>query len=598
MHRALLTLAALAFSTSSALAAPAAAPAAAQGTVPEVLLTNVVGASRSEVPGLPGTVFEPGMGTGHFDRIYGHPSGHWILTAHADLPSGEDECLIADGELVLREGDPAPWAQGGELCGTLDRRCAINGRGDLVFATNTSATSLDDYLPVRWAAGAWEVAAREGDPVPGLAHARLDDAIDSPVVLDDGRVGYAADGIDGVASTGEDEVLILGDDLLLREGVSVPQGQWMNEQQALENLDLGDFWAALDGSSWLVLGDLDGPTTRDDVVLVDGRVVLQEGSPVLSSGFAEPIATNGIHGASMDGAGRWFARGSNAVTGDDWVVSGSPATGGGAALLCATGSPVVPGGAERWDDSRLADGFVGVAGNRMGDQVVIGATDHPLAEFDTAVVLNGTHIVAREGDGVDLDGDGWADDGLFIDSFGEEDLLLTDALDLLVVVTLRGASGAREGQALLRLELDPGVGSVICGGISNSTGEGARLVALGSDLLAANDLSLRATDLPAGAGAVFMFSRVPALVLQPGGSQGQLCLGGAVARFLGAGEVGPASTAGVAGLQVNLTALPGGGASGRPIPGDSLYFQAWYRDAQPGGAATSNLTEGIVVTLR
>ena len=597
MHRALQTLATLVLSASSALAIPAFPT---QGAVPEVLLTNIVGASRSEVPGLPGTVFEPGTGTGHFDRIYGHPAGHWILTAHADLPSGEDECLIADGELVLREGDVAPWAQGGERCGTLDRRCAINGRGDLVFATNTSASALDDYLPVRWAAGAWEVAAREGDPVPGLAHARLDDAIDSPVVLDDGRVGYAADGIDGVASTGEDEVLILGDELLLQEGVSVPQGQSMNGQHPLENLDLGDFWAALDGSSWLVLGDLEGPTGRDDVVLVDGRVVLQEGSAVPDSGFAEPIATNGIHGASMDGGGRWFARGSNAATGDDWVVSGSPAIGSGAgpALLCATGGPVVPGAMEHWDDSRLADGFVGVAGNRMGDVVVIGTTDQLQPEFDTVAVLNGSHVVAREGDGVDLDGDGWANDGLYIDSFGEEDLLLTDALDLLVVVTLRSASGAREGQALLRLALDPGLGSVICSGISNSTGEGARLIALGSNVLAINDLSLRATGLPPGAGAVFMVSRVPALVLQPGGSQGQLCLGGAVARFLGAGEAGPASAAGVAALQVDLMDLPGWGASGRPEPGETLYFQAWYRDVQLGGGATSNLTEAVAVTLR
>ena len=120
---------------------PLAAAQAPQGPVPEVLLTNVPGAERSGVPGLPGVAFEPGTGTTHFDRIYGHPGGHWILTAHADLPSGEDECLIADGELVLREGDLAPWATGGERCGTLDRRCSINGRGDLVFATNTSANA-------------------------------------------------------------------------------------------------------------------------------------------------------------------------------------------------------------------------------------------------------------------------------------------------------------------------------------------------------------------------------------------------------------------------------------------------------------------------
>ena len=132
MNVTLLTLSALAFSP---WPAPLAAAVTPQAPVAEVLLTNVVGAERAEVPGLPGVMFEPGTGTTHFDRVYGHPGGHWILTARADLPPGEDECLIVNGTLVLREGDPAPWTGGSEDCGTLDRRCAINGSGDFVFAT-------------------------------------------------------------------------------------------------------------------------------------------------------------------------------------------------------------------------------------------------------------------------------------------------------------------------------------------------------------------------------------------------------------------------------------------------------------------------------
>ena len=598
MNVTLLTLSALAFSP---WPAPLAAAVTPQAPVAEVLLTNVVGAERAEVPGLPGVMFEPGTGTTHFDRVYGHPGGHWILTARADLPPGEDECLIVNGTLVLREGDPAPWAGGSEDCGTLDRRCAINGSGDFVFATNTSASALDDYLPVRWSTGAWGTAAREGAPVPGLPNARLDDAIDSPILLDDGRVGYAADGIDGVASVGEDEVLILGDALLMQEGVSVPAGQVGGGQYALENLDLGDFWAALDGSSWLVLGDLEGPTSQDDVLLVDGAVALQEGALVPASGFAEPIARDGIHGASMDGSGRWFARGSNASTGADWVVCSEVSTGGSVAtlgLLCTTGGSITPGSTERWDDADLPEGFVGVAGNRMGDHVLIGGTDHLDPSRDSVVVLNGAHVVAREGDGVDLDGNGWADDGLFIDAFGEEDLVLTDALELLVVTTLRGVTGTREGQALLRLQLDPGIGQVICEGLPNSTGPGARLVAMGSGALSDNTLSLRGVGLPAESAALFMFSRSPGLVLQPGGSQGQLCLSGALGRFLGTGEVGPATADGLAALQVDLTDLPLGGGGGLLVPGDTLYFQVWYRDGLPAGGATNNLTSAIAVTLR
>ncbi|MGD2017704.1 MAG: hypothetical protein PVJ89_06305 [Planctomycetota bacterium] len=565
-----------------------------QGGAPsEVLLTNVVGAARSQVPGLPGVAFQPGAGTTHFDRVYGHPSGRWVLTALADLPAGEDECLLADGELVLREGDPAPWTGGAEDCGTLDRRCAISGRGDLVFATNTSASALDDYLPLRRAGTVprWTHAAREGDPVPGLPFATLDDAIDSPLVLDDGRVGFAADGIDGVASTSEDEVLVLGDVVLLQEGVSVPDGQAGGGQRPLENLDRGAFWASLDGSAWMVVGDLEGPTDVDDVVIVDGAVVLQEGVPVPGGGFAEPVAPGGVHGAFMDGGGRWFARGSNASSGADWVVVDG-------AVVARTGAPITPGASERWDDVGYGDGFAALAGNRLGDRVVIGVTDDPDPARNTVVVLNGEHVVAREGDPVDLDGDGVAADGLYIETFGTDDALLTDALDLLTVVTLRDAGGTRRGQALLRQRLDPGLGVVTCAGVANSTGTGAGLIALGSAAVTDGDLQLRAVDLPPSAPVVFLVSRSPGLVMQPGGSLGQLCLGGAVGRFLARGQFGPASPAGVAAIAVDVAALPAGAGPGPSAPGDTLHFQAWYRDHLPAAPSTTNLTGALAVVLR
>ena len=202
----------------------------------------------------------------------------------------------------------------------------------------------------------------------------------------------------------------------------------------------------------------------------------------------------------------------------------------------------------------------------MGDHVVIGATDHPDPSLDTVVVLNGRHVVAREGDGVDLDGDGWANDGFFIDGFGEEDLVLTDALDLLVVVTLRGTTGAREGQALVRLRLDPGVGSVICAGVANSTGAGATGRAWIGGTPPPTTPRLRAADLPAGAACVFMLSRMPGHVLQPGGSQGQPCLAdpsdcsSARARSAPPKEGSPPWTS-------RRTLLPGGGVAGRPGPG-------------------------------
>ena len=52
---------------------------------------------------------------------------------------------------------------------------------------------------------------------------------------------------------------------------------------------------------------------------------------------------------------------------------------------------------------------------------------------------------------VDLDGDGAFDDGVFIDTFGDDDLALTEELRALCVVTLKDTTGARVGQALVSI---------------------------------------------------------------------------------------------------------------------------------------------------
>ncbi len=566
--------------------------ASASGGGAAVLMTNVPGAPGSLVPGLGGVAFEPGTDTGHFDRIYGHPAGHWILTAFADLPPGEDECLFVDGVLVQREGDPAPWTGGAENCGTLDTRCSVNAHGDFTFATNSSASTLDDYVATR-IGGVWGYAAREGDPVPGVAGGILDDVIDSPLLLDDGRVGFAADGIDGVATSADDDVLVLGAALLLRKGVSVPPGQLPGPSGApgaIENFDLGDFWASGDGAHWLVLGDLDGPTAIDDVVVVDGAVVLQEGVPIPGGGFVEAIDTSGLFGVSMDAAGHWFARGDNDMTNQDWVVRDG-------VVIASGGAPVVPGAPEVWDDATFSDGFFGHVGNGLGSWVIGGTTDHVDPALDSVLVLNGSTVVCRESDPVDLDGDGIFDDDAYVDAFGDDDLFLTEDLLLYVVATLKDGTGTRIGQALLRIDVDPGVGTPYCDASLNSTGSAATLTALGSAAVQANQLELVARSMPAGVAAVFMAGAERASLPGFSGSLGTLCIGGGVARFVGPGEFGPTDSLGRATLRVDLSAIPRPTGAVAGAVGDTWRFQVWFRDLAPSGATATNLTNAVEVTL-
>ena len=522
--------------------------------------------------------------------MYAHPSGHWILTALADLPAGSDECLILNGQLVIQEGDSAPWTGGAENCGTIDQRCAVNGTGDIAFATNASGSTNDDYIATR-VGGVWGYAAREGDLVPGLAGATLDDTIDSPVLLDDGRAGYAADGIDGVASTGVDDVLVLGSGLLLQEGVSIPGGQ-AGAQTAMENFDLGDYWTSGDGSAWIVQGDLEGPTGRDDVVIVNGDVVLQEGQPIPGATFSEPIDGSGILGVTMSAAGDWFARGDLDGTNRDWVVQNGT-------VVALGETPIVAGSTELWDDAVYPPGFFGHAGNGFGSYLVGGVTDHVDPALDAVIVLDGAVVVARESDPVDLDGNGAMDDGVFIDAFGDDDLALLDDYRVLAVVTLKDAAGSRVGQALVEFDAGGDLGTSYCDAVPNSTGVAGSLAASGSSLAAGGSVTFLAADLPVGASAILLAAPLRAWLPLFAGGDGTFCLGGAIGLYDAPAQIARVDSTGRASFPVDLQAIPNG-AGGVIIgmSGDVWNFQCWHRDRRANGAPTTNFTTAVEIVLR
>lgn len=562
--------------------------------LPLVLLSNLPGTPSAAVPGLPGVEFEPGLDTNHFDRIYGHPNGHWVMTALADLPSARDECLIVNGEVVIQEGMPAPWTGGAENCGTIDTKCSINAMGDVAFATNTSGTMADDYVATR-IGGVWGYGAREGDALPGGSGAVLSGTIDSSVILDSGAVGYAADKLTGTATADvDDDSLVLDSEVLLRMGVTIPGAQLAGNGEAIESFDLSDFWVSGDGMNWVVQGDLEGSTSADDVVIVNGDVVLQEGSVLPGTGFSEPVDVNGIKGVSMDAAGHWYARGDNDGTEQDWVVRDGE-------LLAASGGPITLTGTEEWSDAQFAACFLGHVGNGRGDYVIAGMTDNPDTARDAVIFFNSSQEVARESDPVDLDGNGILDDGVFIDSFGDDDLFLNDNRELFAVVTLKDIAGERIGQALVRFEIRPEIGERYCDAHLNSLGLAASLAAIGSESVAQNQLTLVAAEMPPISFAMFFVGRERDFVSPFGGGEGALCIQGSLARFLAPGQVGLTDAAGRACLEVDLSAIPLPLSMSVPtvaaMPGDTFTFQCWYRDLSATGANTTNLSNAVEITF-
>jgi len=142
-----------------------------------------------------------------------------------------------------------------------------------------------------------------------------------------------------------------------------------------------------------------------------------------------------------------------------------------------------------------------------------------------------------------------------------------------------------------------GVGGPFCTAVPNSAGTSGRCRAFGSNVVANNDVTLEASQLPPNVFGFFLASRTQGFVANPGGSQGNLCLGGTIGRFVGPGEVMNAGPGGTFSLAIDLNAVPEGVAAVAVQPGETWNFAAWHRDVV-AGAQTSNFTDGVSVAFQ
>ena len=140
------------------------------------------------------------------------------------------------------------------------------------------------------------------------------------------------------------------------------------------------------------------------------------------------------------------------------------------------------------------------------------------------------------------------------------------------------------------------IGASYCGpAVANSSGTPGIIRAAGSDVVGMNDVTLIAMSLPANAFGYFVTSQTQGFAAQPGGSQGNLCLGGNVGRYLA--DVASSGDGGCLTLSIDLLLVPQPTGSAAVAPGDTWNFQAWFRDSV-GGTATSNFTDGVEIVFQ
>lgn len=141
-----------------------------------------------------------------------------------------------------------------------------------------------------------------------------------------------------------------------------------------------------------------------------------------------------------------------------------------------------------------------------------------------------------------------------------------------------------------------GIGTNYCAAQPNATGSTGRIGAVGSDVVAANSLTLTASSLPLDRFGVFIASRDQGFVPGAGGtSNGNLCLTGTIGMLDGPGQILNTGASGEYSLRIDLGAIPQGQGSAAAVAGETWSFQAWYRERTGFG---SNFTDGIEITFR
>ena len=138
------------------------------------------------------------------------------------------------------------------------------------------------------------------------------------------------------------------------------------------------------------------------------------------------------------------------------------------------------------------------------------------------------------------------------------------------------------------------IGITYCTGNANSTGAPSVISATGQTDVTQNDVTLACSNLPQNAFGYFITSQTQAFIPNPGGSSGNLCISGNIGRY--AGDILSSGATGAVSLAIDVTALPSPTGNYAALPGDTVNFQFWHRDAV-AGSVTSNFSPGLEITF-
>jgi hypothetical protein len=407
-----------------------AAPALAIGPV-EVIYTKKTGHPKAVVPGAVDLSGSPEFveWRGIEDLAVSPDGARWILKARTTAAADHDTGIVmgsgtggamfgvntASGPFIMQEGRPAAF---GATASWYDFVPSGFGRfdeqGNLVFGmrcrtTQTGSTASADAMRVMvWDGSTATLAFKQTDlyfnlqdlPPNPSGDETVGNSVGSFHLLNDGRVGSQDSTVINI-HTSRRPVLTYSRDKFLQPVIDTAVAYGGSGTVPWATFDANSFYTTPDGSHWWAVGRHTNSLSGPRAMVYDGQVRLEAGQVIPGSS----VVVGDIFQVFMTGNGSYISRGrDDSGTGagaPDWVVLNG-------ALIARSGDPITPGSGEHWGDT-----FYAVVMNNAGDYIIFGKTDGPEASNDVAV-LNGTTVVLRENDPIDLDGNGQFDDDAFI----------------------------------------------------------------------------------------------------------------------------------------------------------------------------------------
>jgi hypothetical protein len=434
----------------------------------------------------------------------------WVLTTRRTILTGtgvqdtaRDGLVVAGTPLgattvVAVERDPWPGFTTGLVAGEtrtgiFDADAAINDAGQVAFVTLTDAAGSSNRVIARASLSgpsltlsSMEISVREGLASPAVGF-NEGNSFQVGGLSGDGRIIYNSIVMTPAPPSGSKQATFLGTQVLAQtiSGVNsapnLPLGG-TDGPYFVMGVFAGDPVAQVSdsGTGTLVFAQVSGGS---DVAVLNGTSLVREGQVLPGDGFLDVLVSQVNNGRLAPGGQNVLLRG---FSGNEGWVYGKR---NGADVKFKTGSPITPGNAEQWlrfaippNLTTLAD-FTNVAINDAGDYVVTGFTNSTNLDRNVAMVQNGAVVLLREGDVIDITGDGVAagDDAVIL-GFGQDTMTVTnDRFVYFIADVIRPAATAAsvaiggpiiQGQGLFRVKLACGPSDIAGPGpVSGHDGE-------------------------------------------------------------------------------------------------------------------------------